>query len=256
MKAKILLLGNWDISKVKTKIKGTYLPNKKIKKHISKNWNNYIKKYPQAFNGQMARLIKWQEKDKLLNLQFELTDYATYVATRDKNLIHSYSPSDRANPLGITMIILTSDNKYIIGRRSLLADQNPGKLYFIGGYIQTDISQNKKNILKNSILNEIKEELNLDKKHIDKITVKCLAYNQIYYHPEIFVEIKLNISRNIVNKKYRQAKDTKEIDKLFFYKKSFLIQKSLNNRLPFKTTLGFTIGLKYLISPISAFSPH
>jgi len=246
MNAKILLSGNWDISKIKTQIDGTYQPNIKLMEHIHKVWKKHIKKYPKSFNGPMARLKKWQENNGVLTLSFEETNYASYVATRNKDFINKFLDINRANSLGITIIVSTSDNKYIVGKRSLFTDQNPGKLYFIGGYVQTNISKYNQNILKNSIINEVKEELNVDKKYIDKITAKCLIYNKVFYHPEIFIIVNLKVSSNFVIKKYPFANDANEIEKLFFYKKSLLIQQYKNNQLPSEPTLGFKVAIKYL----------
>lgn len=242
MNVKILALGNWVVSDVKISINGKYKPGKTLKKYIKDVWNSFTQKYPRAFNGTMVGLSEWGVTGDKLSLSIRFTDYASYVATRNAGFTRKFPASSRANPLGITIIVFTSDGKIICGRRSIYMDQNPGKLYFVGGYL-TD------GILKKSVLAEIKEELNIDRKDVEKISANCLAYNTVFYHPEIFVKVGLAISGNIVKNKYLRAKDTGEIDKLFFYTRNKLISQYKSNNLPYEPTWGFEVGMKYLVMP-------
>lgn len=205
MGAKILAFGNWDVSEVEISIKGKYKPGKVLKKYIKDTWNSFTQKYPKAFNGAMIGLFKWDTNKHKLLLSMRYVDYASYVATRNANFTSKFPNCDRANPLGITIVIFTSDGKIICGRRSVHLDQNPGKLYFVGGYLTGEI-------LEKSVLTEIKEELNIDQKDVKIVSAHCLAYNTVFYHPEIFVKVVLFITGSIVREKYPKAKDAGEID--------------------------------------------
>ena len=242
MNAKILALGNWVVSDIKISINEKYKPGKALKKYIKDVWDSFTQKYPKAFSGTMVGLSKWSVTEDKLSLSMRFTDYASYVATRNAGFTRKFPASSRANPLGITIIVFTSDGKIICGRRSIFMDQNPGKLYFIGGYL-TD------GILEKSVFTELKEELNIGRKDVEKISTNCLAYNTVFYHPEIFVKVVLAIPSSIVKNKYLMAKDTGEIDRLFFYTKNRLIFRYKSNNLPYDPTWGFEVGMKYLVMP-------
>jgi 8-oxo-dGTP pyrophosphatase MutT (NUDIX family) len=242
MKAKILALGNWDVSEVKISLKGEHKPSKALKKYIKDIWDSFIQKYPEAFNGVMLGLSKWSVTKNKLSLSMRSTDYASYVATRNAGFTRKFPASSRANPLGITIIVFTSDGKIICGRRSAHLDQNPGKLYFVGGYLGGEI-------LEKSVLTELKEELNIDRKDMERISAHCLAYNTVFYHPEIFVKVVLAITGKVVKNKYLRAKDIGEIERLFFYTRKKLISLYKSNHLPYEPTWGFEVGMKYLVIP-------
>lgn len=243
----MLIIGSWNSSKILLNLKGKYKPEPRLRKYISDCWSKYIERYPKTFNGPMARLLAWKSDKSELKLFLEKTDYSSYIASRDADFTNKFSEKDRANPLGVAIIITTSDHKLIVGRRSLLADQNAGRLYFIGGYLHVGGASKRVNLLEQTVISEIKEELNIDKKNIASMFIKCLAYETIYYHPEIFVSVQLRVDSNKIGEIWYKAKDSREIDKLFFYDKDDLIKRYKNNKLPYEKTWGFEVAMKYCI---------
>ena len=237
-----------SISKVGIDIIGKYEPEEKLKDYINKRWIKYSKKFPKSFDGPLGRLIGWNISNKGLQLKIELTNFSSYIASRSSNYARIFSDDSRANPIGMTIIALTSDNQIVVCRRSTHADQNPGKLYFIGGYLDPGSTKNKKKILLCSIEKEVYEELNVSRVLIKSLTLNGLAYNKKYHHPELFITAKLSVSSQVIEKIWRSGKDSEESDNVFFYEKALLIKNFRQNTLPYKPTWSFSTGMRYVVS--------
>src|SRR5437588_11583941 len=105
--------------------------------YVGEFWKSYQARYPSAFNGAMLGLVEIKGYDtNELQLLVKRTSYAEYVATRDPSFQVTHPQVERANPLGITVAALSSDDMIVITRRSVNAEQNPGMPYFIGGYAE------------------------------------------------------------------------------------------------------------------------
>ena len=89
-----------------------------------------------AFDGALLRMADYRIEDGRLFVAANSTSFSAYVATRHPGFGDKYPHEARADPLGMTAIVLTADDGVIVTKRSLAADQNPGGLYLIGGYAE------------------------------------------------------------------------------------------------------------------------
>lgn len=74
----------------------------------------------------------------------------------------------------------------MVTKRSLLADQNPGGLYLIGGYAEPGESDGPVDIF-NEIAREVEEEIAVGDVSRSEAVAIGLAYDPVFCHPELFL---------------------------------------------------------------------
>ncbi|WP_252193145.1 hypothetical protein [Rhizobium sp. CSW-27] len=103
-----------------------------------------------------------------------------------------HAGTQRADPLGLTALVLTADEQVIVTRRSLTAEQNPGALYLIGGYALPPQEDGELDHLQ-EIAREVEEEIAVTDLVASRSFAIGLAYDRIFCHPELFF---LTVSRS------------------------------------------------------------
>lgn len=174
-------------------------------------WTEYRARHSTAFNGQMLRLISIEGSEKQLNLIVNRTTYAHYVATRtpaSEDEIESLRP---ANPIGVTVVAICSDDVVIATIRSPSADQNPGLAYFFGGYVEPPADSMLEDLIERTIARELTEELGICG---DRAIVMGLANDPFFRHPELFAVTRLPISSRDVQHLWSTARDRHETTEL------------------------------------------
>ncbi len=121
-----------------------------------------------------------------LSISASRTCFSAYVATRHPSFASEHPHADRADPLGLTAIVLTADGNVMVTKRSLLADQNPGGLYLIGGYAEPGESDGPVDIF-NEIAREVEEEIAVGDVSRSEAVAIGLAYDPVFCHPELFL---------------------------------------------------------------------
>jgi 8-oxo-dGTP pyrophosphatase MutT (NUDIX family) len=111
---------------------------------IDRRWNQSLRAAQadgrDLFAGSMARLTFWRVEERSLLLEFGPTDYREFVGT---NLNPERRADDpRADPLGVSIAILTTDRKLILQRRSQTVFEHPGFFHVCGGNVEpVDVPQ-------------------------------------------------------------------------------------------------------------------
>lgn len=126
----------------------------------------------QLFDGSLTRLTGWRSDEDELELHLQRTSFKMFVGT---NLRDSTLPEhSRADPMGNSAIILTADDKIILGKRSHYVYGHPGWYHFIGGHIDPDrdTSHGLIDTFK-SIVFEVTEELSV--REDDIINMLCIG---------------------------------------------------------------------------------
>jgi 8-oxo-dGTP pyrophosphatase MutT (NUDIX family) len=177
-------------------------------------WTSYRVLYPVAFDGPMVGLL-WIESctARKLRLRVKTTSFARYVATRSPSFASAHPKIERANPIGLTIMVVSADGQVAITKRSASLDQNPGKLYFIGGYIEPSSSGHLKGLVCKNAAREISEELGLAG---SGVAVTGMAIDPEYCHPELFAICKVADRAPEIDKAWQNAQDKREASKLMF----------------------------------------
>lgn len=149
-------------------------------------WEATLKKRPSAFDGTLLRLAGHHVEDNRLVLSGNRTTFSAYVATRSPEFSDDYSDAQRADPLGMTAMVSTRDNQLLVTKRSLSTDQNPGALYFIGGYAEPPERGNTVDIFSEAA-REVMEEIAVSDLSRSASFAIGIAYDPVFCHPEIFL---------------------------------------------------------------------
>ncbi len=205
-----------------------------------KKWQSHTLLHPDAFDGEMLGVVSYRE-DCGLHLIVRITSYAEYIATRDPGFAASHPQLRRANPLGVTILLKTADQMVIASRRSLTAEQNPGLLYFIGGYAHPrDVLDASSDFSLQTIIRESAEELAVN---VSSALVLGIATDPQYCHPELFAVASVSESTHEVNKKWQSAVDRSEAAELVFLPLQELLLSACNF---YDITWSFETGLHLL----------
>ena len=113
-------------------------PGAELKEEINGEW---AKREPEAsekgarlFDGGLARLLDYKVVRNVLHLSLQKTSYKTFVGT---NLRAPDLPDDkRADPLGNSAVIVTADNRVVLGSRSSVVFGHPEMIHCFGGHIE------------------------------------------------------------------------------------------------------------------------
>jgi 8-oxo-dGTP pyrophosphatase MutT (NUDIX family) len=161
-----------------------------LKIESKKKFEQFRLKHADAYDGQLAGLRKVERGAGGLALGFVPVSFSWYLATRDLQLRPDWP---RADPMGTTSIVRSSDGHVLVSVRSLLADQNPGALYFVGGFVE--ISPDGQVDVFGNALREVAEETGLDVRGVVAATrLIGIDYDPEFPHPEAFFEIRLTLS--------------------------------------------------------------
>lgn len=166
-------------------------------------WRSAIAARPSAFDGALLRLERHHVADGRLRLGVSRTSFSAYVATRDPDFTDHHPGHERADSLGMTAIVLTADRYAIVTRRSLSADQNPGALYFVGGYAEPPERGDAVDLF-GEIAREVVEEVAVTDLIRQASFAIGMAYDPVYCHPEIsFLTISRSTARDILDRASR-----------------------------------------------------
>ncbi len=178
---------------------------------VEERWQEHLSKFPNAFSGTMVGLNSAALSSRgVLQLEVTTTSYAEYVATRHSH--DSIPPTlGRANPLGLTIALISADGECAVTTRSDAADQNAGLLYFIGGYLEA--TPPSSNAVNQTILRECAEELGASCK---KASVLGLAFDPHFWHPELFSIAISDQTSSEIRARWASAHDRSEAKDLSF----------------------------------------
>lgn len=191
--------GFWSREQVKNTVKADDPAPDSMHEHATALFRKFSAGRAEAYDGTLVGLKKLQTENETLILTGSEVRFSDYLATRDP-----FHPEEwpRANPLGTTSVLVTSDNNVLVSVRSLNAEQNPGGLYFVGGF--SEFSERGDFDIFDNACREIEEETGLDLSVVlREITLRGIDYDTEYSHPEAFFTGRLNISSAELNEHLR-----------------------------------------------------
>ncbi len=106
---------------------------------IEEAWNRRLEQTKargqSLFPGPMCGFRGWSVEDGELYISFGLADYREFVGTNVANpdIEQRFGEAFLANGTGVCSVLLTSDDKIVLQRRSQTVFEHPGTLHFCGG---------------------------------------------------------------------------------------------------------------------------
>lgn len=208
-KAKILVLGEFDRSDIVTEMIDREMPkNPELTEKIEEAWA------PKAargwFPGPLVRVEKFQlTPEGKLELTFGKTNFKEYTGSRDLESLRKYGVENIANPLSISSVLITADNKMMIAQK--VQGDAAGSIDAIGGYVNPkedlDLENEKIDIFKTAI-REITEETAVQPEEIKEL--RCLGLSYEYAglcHFVISFAMRTDLSSEEVKKRMGEDKE-------------------------------------------------
>lgn len=195
---------------------GNFELQNRVEEVRKSTWAALCAKRPAAFDGALLRMASYWVEGERLSIAASRTRFSAYVATRHPTFGFEYPDADRADPLGLTAIVLTGDGNVIVTKRSLLADQNPGGLYLIGGYAEPGESDGPVDLF-NEIAREVEEEIAVRDVTRSEAVAVGLAYDPVFCHPELFLLMPSKSTAADILSGAEAAPDRNEASELLFY---------------------------------------
>lgn len=164
-----------------------------IQSVVDHRWATHRRLWPDSYDGALPKLTDVKAVGSAaIELSIQATRYSRYIASRTQAIIRGDVEYD-ANPLGMTCIVISQDDRFLIGRRSEHAEQNPGRLYVVGGYpeLHQDVAAGID--LKLELFRELEEEIDLKKTETTLVKVLGLEYDKTFLHPEIFFSVQASL---------------------------------------------------------------
>lgn len=145
---------------------------------ISTKWKKAQAENSELFNGRLYRLDNHTVTKNLLQLSVSDTDYKEYVGTRDIDFVNKFGMEFTSNPISVGIVLITLDNKIILGRRTNDVDIEKSKIAVMAGYADPslDCKENKPDLFY-AVKREVSEELLIDMNSISNLKSLGLVYN-------------------------------------------------------------------------------
>ncbi|MBL0371002.1 NUDIX hydrolase [Rhizobium sp. KVB221] len=204
------------VDQIECRLSGDFHLHAAVEEIRKSNWEVLRTNRPSAFDGVLLRMASHQLEGGRLTLSTSRTSFSAYMATRHPEFYVENTKAARADPLGLTAIVLTADDHVIVTKRSLTADQNPGGLYFVGGYAWPGASDGLVDLF-NEAAREIEEEIAVvDIARFASFAIG-LAYDPVFCHPELFLLMPSKSTAANILTAAEHAPDRNEASQLLAY---------------------------------------
>ena len=133
-------LGRWEPRQITVSwVDSSRLIVPEVEQLIDRKWNESTKHAGvNLFDGPMCRLEKVETREKELRLWLSRTSYKPFWGTNLNNvgLAEKYGERILANPLGVSAILLSSDDMLMMGRRNASVAYYPDRVHPFAGCLE------------------------------------------------------------------------------------------------------------------------
>jgi hypothetical protein len=131
--------------------------------YIRRTWNSYLRssrgRGVKVYNGDLLRLDDHCHEMGVLRMHVSDVDFRTYVGTALPAFTEAFPEAPRANPLAVCIVLVTSDGRIVIERRSQI-DAYRGRYHVIAGFMEKDADTTNGGPDPFEVINrEVREEL-------------------------------------------------------------------------------------------------
>jgi 8-oxo-dGTP pyrophosphatase MutT (NUDIX family) len=195
---------------------------------IDRIWLRNVASGIRLFDGRLFEVSSHKVLDQILLIELRNTSYKIFVGARDKEFTSEFGRKMKANPLSVGAVVLTSDNRFIVGRRRSDLYFNKGKYAVIAGVMdrEKDFTNGAPDPFE-AILRELWEEKGVDRKDVKEILSLGLVYNIDYDQTYMPFYVRLGIPLSTLEKTVPQEQEFEKfiyIDAELGVVSNFLIQ--------------------------------
>lgn len=206
------------------------LPDK-IKKEINDFWNQCKLENPSLWNGKLLCVSDYKKNNKKMMITCQITDYNHHLFDERIGLSSEYGCYN----LVAGCLLETNDNYYVIGEMASNTSF-PNGLQIPGGNVDKNDIQNNNIDIVNTLLREVKEEINIDlydNSQVKSFQIKYISLPSESSHAYLLIaKAKLNMTKEEMQNHYEKylsflQKNNFEIEfeKIHFIKKDLAIRQ-------------------------------
>ena len=144
---------------------------------IERRWNEVTKYNPHLFNGHIFHIHHHKIYDSKMVFHMFKSNFKEYVGTNSDEFKRLFGEKKVVRPISVGTMVITSDNKWIIGRRSNTYEYNGSYALIAGSMDPTYDIINSKPDPFSAIKREMKEEGAIQDDDIDSI--RCLGLDGV-----------------------------------------------------------------------------
>lgn len=178
--------------------------------YIDKEWTQEVRKKPIIFDGKLFHVKRQEFLLSQLIFHTCKSSFKEWVGTKDNKFKLLFGQNRVVRPLSVGTMIITSDDRWIIGRRQKTYDFE-GQYTLLAGYMSPD-----KDIVNSkpdpfiAIKREIEEETGISKDQ-DIRTIKCLGVDGTN-QPYLAFTTQLRLSHNEMISKKPAEKEFRKLE--------------------------------------------
>ncbi len=196
----------WDDTKRET--------NPEIETSIEAIWTEKRRQADRSdqilYNGPVGRLVAFEVERTRLVLRIGATDYRDFVGTNISHVDQAqrYDTRLRADPLGTSATVLTSDGHLLYGRRGERVASHAGGLHTFGGMLEKkdQRSDNCYDVF-GAVRRELREELHLTEREIVDVVCTGLVRDSHTLQPELLFDAEVSLTRGEILSRFDAATD-------------------------------------------------
>lgn len=177
-------------------------------------WKDLLTRYPASFDGELLGLSALEVSDTKVCFRCRKTSYSYYVMTREPDFTERHPGVTRADPIGVTVIVLSRDEKVLVSTRSDAAEQNPGALYFVGGYASFRDEPDETCFFADA-RREVFEETAVSIDERADVLLLGIFYDPVFCHPEVTVLLRCGEAFDQMERRFNAAVDRGETKDFF-----------------------------------------
>jgi 8-oxo-dGTP pyrophosphatase MutT (NUDIX family) len=182
---RIRALGPWNSARVKcARGESSFAPPAIVRAEIEQVWSVMSQKPGvHLFDGRMCRLESFAADDGELQMVLSETSYKSFAGTNMHNpqFGTQYGEAAMANPLGISVALISGDGFLVLGRRNERVAYYPGRIHPFAGALEPEDGMD----VFGAIRRELAEELNLGEPALAQLTCLGMAEDRGLVQPEL-----------------------------------------------------------------------
>jgi len=182
---RIKALGPWEVAQIKcARGESSFAPPAIVLAEIEQVWTMMGQKPGvHLFDGRMCRLESFSVERGQLRMLFSETSYKSFAGTNMHNpqFGSQYGEGAMANPLGISVALISADGFLVMGRRNERVAYYPGRIHPFAGALEPEDGLD----VFGAVRRELAEELRLSGEELGQMKCLGMAEDRSLAQPEL-----------------------------------------------------------------------